>query len=282
MIEDVDAGFAWEEEWQEEEERADEYVEDAKAALRVFFAERGEEVFYLKQLEVLFERPPVGSMKKPPFHWVTARAVNDLLEESLVRAEVVPLEGETRAKFVFSRRHRYYKRQIEKSLAIIREYSRPEIASACGEQADALFLNALMKRGFVWAGEDTNEYRGKKWVETNHNLDFIIERDGRAYGCEVKNRWDYIDPREMRVKLDMCEFLGATPLFIMRASPQTYNDEVIGRGGFVLIFVAQIYPLGQQDLVRRIKEDLGLPADCPRAIPSGIIDRFMRWHMRSV
>jgi len=276
VVEDVDAGFGWEEEWE------DEYVEDAKVALRAFFTERDQEVFYLKQLEVLFERPPVAGMKKPPFHWVTARAVDDLVDEGLVRPEVVPLQGETRAKFVFNRRHRYYKRQIEKSVAIIRDYSRPEIASACGEQADVLFLNALVKRGFLWAGEDTNEYRGKKWVETNHNLDFIVERDSRAYGCEVKNRWDYIDRREMRIKLAMCEFLEITPLFIMRSSPQTYNDEVIRRGGFVLIFVAQIYPLGQQDLVRRIKEHLGLPADCPRAIPSGIIDRFMRLHVRSV
>lgn len=272
MVEDVDAGFAWEEEREEQEEWQDQYVEDAKAALRAFFTERREKVFYLKQLEVLFE--------KPFFHWVTARAVDDLLNEGLLTPEVVPLGGGTKAKFVSHRSHRYYRRQVQKSVAIIREYSRPAIARGCGEQADVLFLNALMKRGFVWAGEDTNEYRGKKWEETNHNLDFIIERDGKPYGCEVKNRWDYIDPREMGVKLAMCEFLGITPLFMMRSSPKTYNDEVIRRGGFVLIFVAQIYPLGQEDLVRRIKEDLELPADCPRAIPSGIIDRFMRWHAR--
>jgi len=49
-------------------------------------------------------------------------------------------------------------------------------------------------------------------------------------------------------------------------------------GGYAMIFVAQIYPFGQRDLVERIKETLGLMADCPRAIPDGIIDRFMRWH----
>lgn len=257
-------------EWEGGGEWEDEYVEDAKAALRAFFTERCQEVFYVKQLQVLFE--------KPFFHWVTARALSALVKEGLVRPEVVPLEGETKAKFIFDRRHRYYKRQIDRSLAIIREYSRPEIAAACGEQADILFSHGLMKRGFVLVGEDTSEYGGRKWVESKHNLDFIIEKDGRAYGCEVKNTWGYIEPKEMRAKMDMCEFLGITPLFIMRSSPKAYNREIIGRGGYVRIFVAQIYPLGHQDLVRRIKEDLGLPADSRRAIPSGSVEKFIKWH----
>ena len=80
-----------------------------------------------------------------------------------------------------------------------------------------------------------------------------------------------------------------------RDSPKSYNNEIIkgalysrenkryyvvNSGGFALIFVAQIYPFGQQNLANRIKEVLGLPVDCPRAIPEGIIDRFMRWHSR--
>lgn len=257
-------------EWEGGGEWEDEYVEDAKGRLRAFFTERSQEVFYLKQLEVIFE--------KQFFHWVTARAVSSLLEDEALGTELAPIEGATRARFVFSRKHRYYRRQIDKTLAIIRQYSRPEIASACGEQADTLFCHGLLKRGFALAGEDVNAYGGRKWTETNHNLDFIIEGDGRTYGCEVKNTWDYIEAKEMRVKLDICKFLGITPLFIMRHSPKTYNHEVNRRGGFVLIFVSQIYPLGQQSLVRRIKEDLGLPADCPKAIPSGIIDRFVKWH----
>ncbi len=220
--------------------------------------------------------------EKQFFHWVTARAVSSLLKDEALGTELAPIEGATKARFVFSKKHRYYRRQIDKTLAIIRQYSRPEIAVACGEQADTLFCHGLLKRGFVLAGEDANEHGGKKWAKTNHNLDFIIDRDGRTYGCEVKNTWDYIDADEMRIKLDMCKFLGITPLFIMRYSPKTYNDEVIRRGGFVLIFVSQIYPLGQQSLVKRIKEELGLPADCPKAIPSGIIDRFMKWHVSKV
>lgn len=270
MVEDVDAGFAWE----EEEGWEDAYVEDAKAALTGFFAERTGEVFYLKQLEVLFE--------KRFFHWITAKAANQLIADEVLRAEERPLLKGTRVKFVFHRSHRYYRRQVNRSLSIIREYSRPGIARACGRQAEVLFLHGLASRGFLPVGEETREYKGRKWVKTGHDLDFIVERDGRAYGCEVKNTWDYIDRAEMRVKLDVCEFLGLTPLFIMRYAPKTYLDEIYRRGGTFVIFEWRILPLGQEGLAEQIRETLGLGADCPRAIPAGIVERFVRVHERSL
>jgi len=27
----------------------------------------------------------------------------------------------------------------------------------------------------------------KKWEKSGHDLDFVLERDGIAYGCEIKN-----------------------------------------------------------------------------------------------
>jgi hypothetical protein len=45
-----------------------------------------------------------------------------------------------------------------------------------------------------------------------------------------------------------------------------------------MIYEAQIYPFGQTELVKRIRDVLGLPVDCPRAIPEGIIKRFIGWH----
>jgi hypothetical protein len=63
----------------------------------------------------------------------------------------------------------------------------------------------------------------------------------------------------------------------MRYSPKAYNFLIIKGGGFALLFETQIYELGQEDLVRRVRETLGLPVDCPRAIPEGIIDRFDKW-----
>lgn len=270
--EDMEEGFYdfGEEEWHEEWPR-DVKVDEAKEELAKFFNENAEGVFYLKQLEVFLE--------KPFYHWITAKAVNELINIHL-RKEEVSLQKGTIVKFVFNKKHRYHKRQIKERIEVIREYSNPTIAIACGQQAEVLFSNALMNRGFLSKGQHINEYGGKKWTKTAHDLDFIIVKDNVAYGCEVKNRWDYIDKEELDIKLDMCNFLGIKPLFIMRGSPKSYNWEIIQRGGYAMIFETQIYPFGQRNLVNRIREVLGLPVDCPRAVPEGIIDRFMKWHLR--
>jgi len=47
-----------------------------------------------------------------------------------------------------------------------------------------------------------------------------------------------------------------------------------------MIFETQVYPFSEKRLVEKIKEVLGLPVDCPRAIPEGIIERFLKWHKR--
>ncbi len=255
------------------EYRRDIKIDEAKARLRKFFEDRCENVFYMQQLEVFFE--------KEFFHWITGKAVNELVATGFLHAEEVPLLGFTRVKFVFHHKHRYYKRQIKRCIEVIRQYSDPNIAIACGRQAEVLFFNALVNRGFLSRGQDTNEYRGKRWTWTEHRLDFIIEKDGVAYGTEVKNTLGYIPREELEVKLDMCDCLRLKPLFIMRASPKDYNHKVIKRGGYAMIFEVQVYPFGQDGLVRRIRNILGLPVDCPRAIPEGIIDRFMRWHEKT-
>ena len=89
-----------EEEWREEWPR-DVKIDEAKEALREFFDERCEEVFYVKQLEVFFEKKPFG------FHWITAKAISELEEEGFLRAEKVPLGKGTSIKFLFNRKFRY-------------------------------------------------------------------------------------------------------------------------------------------------------------------------------
>lgn len=249
-------------------------IDEAREKLKQFFKENSQDVFYLKQLEVKFE--------KQFFHWITAKAINELIKENDIKSEEVPLAKRTIVKFVFNKNYRYYKRAIKKSLSVIKEYSNHEIALSCGRQAEILFLNALLERNFLFRNKNTNEYNGKKWTKTDHNLDFIIEKDEIVYGCEVKNTFDYIDKKELDIKLEICEFLGIRPLFIMRYSPKSYNNEIINRGGYTMIFECQIYPFGQESLVKRIKESLNMPVDCPKSIPSGIIDRFIKWHNKQL
>jgi hypothetical protein len=249
----------------------DKEVHGAREALLEFILQNKDSVFYMKQLEVMFE--------KKFFHWITANAINELIGGELMMAEEMLAEN-TRIKFVFHKGLRYYKRQIEKTIDIVRKYSTPKIARAAGRQAEVLFFNALTNRGFRSHGQDISEYKGKKWTKTGNNLDFILEGDSIVYGCEVKNTLDYIDKEELMIKLDMCNHLRIKPLFIMRFAPKTYNYEIIQRGGFALLYEAQIFPFGYDELVNEIKTVLKLPVACPRAIPDGIIQRFLKWHQK--
>jgi hypothetical protein len=256
----------------EEERKADYKVIEAKTVIKDIFTNDPDKVFYRKQLEVFLE--------KSFFHWITAQAIKELVEEEfLLQEERLLYEpAGTKVSFIFSRKNRYYKRKIKKYLEIVKAYSNPSISSACGEQAEILFLNAFYRHGFRLISEDSNEFNGKKWEKTNHNLDFIIEKDNRVYGCEVKNTLAYIEKDELYIKLEICSYLQVHPLFIMRFAPKTYINEIFKNGGYALIFETQIYPLGHEALVTKIRETLGLPVICSKAIPEGIMNRFMKWH----
>lgn len=274
MVDEEVPPWELEEDDRDWDQEADSYVAAARDELREIFADTTK-VQYLRQLEVKLERKF--------FHWVTARAVNSLLREGTLASSEEQLTEKTKAKFIFHRKNRYHRRRIKEALSVVQQYSRPEVARACGRQAEVLFLNALSVRGFAGHGSNTNEYGGQKWLKSGHDLDFIIEKDGIVYGCEVKNTWSYIDPEEMRIKIDICGHLGIVPLFIMRAGPKAYLEEIRGRGGVFSIFVAQIYPFGMEELVSRIREVLELPVDNPMAIPDGIINRFInRVHHKKV
>src|SRR3972149_10718398 len=94
--------YVWEPE-EPEEEVEDENVEEAKPALLKFLDEQRERVFYLKQIQVLFE--------KPFFHWVTARALYALEDEGLLGSEIRESSKGTRVRLVFHKSHRDRQRQ---------------------------------------------------------------------------------------------------------------------------------------------------------------------------
>lgn len=49
-----------------------------------------------------------------------------------------------------------------------------------------MFDAALPRGGFVPRGWNVREYAGRRWNETEHDLDRVFIRDGVAYGAE---RW---------------------------------------------------------------------------------------------
>jgi hypothetical protein len=138
-----------------------------------------------------------------------------------------------------------------------------------------LFGIAAGREGFRLHGPGIRKYGGMEWNETEHDLDWIFERDGIGWGVEIKNTWAYIEREEMLTKIRLCEFLGLRPLFIMRWAPKSYMEAIRLEGGFGLLYETQFYPLGHEASMRGLR-DLGLPVDNPVAVPEGIFRRFVR------
>jgi hypothetical protein len=265
----------WEQDFgqaREPERTRDQAIDRARNAILELVSSQDRQIFYGRQLKIILE--------KRFYRWITDFASGELAEEGEIGSERVQLEkgSQVWVKFVFARTHRFRKRQMKRALNVIRDFSRPDIARGCGSYAELQFKLSFLKRGFVLKGEDVREYSGKQWTSTGHNMDFVVERDGQAYAAEVKNRLDHIEREELRIKLELCRYLGLKPLFIMRAAAKSYNHMVIEQGGYALIFQTQIYPPGQEALVERMRGVLGLPAVCSKGIPDSIMDRFVRWH----
>lgn len=252
----------------------DSYFYAAQEELKLLFAENPRKAYYIRQLQVRLE--------DRYFHWITANALEGLFKIGRLKEErVASARGGMSTRFFTHPQNRYTKREIKKTQDIIEEYSRPEVTASCGVRAETLFCAGLAQKGFMPTGEKVRSFKGKTWDKTRHDLDFVFARDEVDYGCEIKNTLTYIPKDELDIKLAMCQFFGIRPLFIMRHAPKTYVWEIIKKGGYGMLFKDQIYDLSQKDLVGKIKEILGMPADCPRRIPEGILDRFQKWHLNS-
>jgi hypothetical protein len=199
-------------EFEESEERPrDSKVDAAKGVLLArFFPDDGRTVYYGWQLEVALERDS--------FHWITKKALNELAAESRINFAVENTEHHT-AHFYWPRRHRYPRRQIKETLGLIAEFSDPIFTRALGHQAELLMDGGFACIGFRVRKSTVREVDGRSWVETDHNLDRLIERDGIRYGVEIKNQLGYIDQSEFGIKLKMCDFFGVRPMFVARMMP---------------------------------------------------------------
>ena len=122
-----------------------------------------------------------------------------------------------------------------------------------------MVLEGFARTQFMMISRDANEYRDKKREETKHNLDFIFERDGKAYGIEVKNTLGYMERDEFLLKTRLCLNLGIRPVFVCRMLPKSWIFELLKAGGFALILKYQLYPWTHRELAKRVKEELGLP-----------------------
>ena len=89
--------------------------EQAREELSAFFEERKDEVFYSRQVEVLYE----GEF----FHWITNRIIRELIESGLLLSEERNLSSGGSIKVFWHKLNRYCKRKAAKIIALVEEYA---------------------------------------------------------------------------------------------------------------------------------------------------------------
>jgi hypothetical protein len=99
-----------------------------------------------------------------------------------------------------------------------------------------------------------------------------------AYGIEVKNTLAYMEPEEFITKLDICDFLGLSPLWVLRNAPEIQFRTVKARKGFILPLKAQVYPFGQEDLVKAIWQRLRLHVTVWGELPQKTSNMVISFH----
>ncbi len=198
----------------EADDRArDPVVDDAKEFILEFFAREAKAVFYQRQLQVIFE--------DRFFHWITAHALSELAEDRRIASDTLPLPPTGSIILYRARTHRYWRRQGDAIIALVSRFSEHGFTQALGSQGELMFDAGLASVGFIPAARKVRSHGGREWLESGHDLDRVYQRDSIGYGTEIKNTLSYIDRAEMRVKVQMCSYLGLRPLFIVRMAPKS-------------------------------------------------------------
>ena len=218
-------------------------------------------------------------MKKNIFTGLQTVQFVILSNEGFISAEWRKLNTGTSIKLVWHRSYRFYRRSATRLVRLVEEYSDPIVGAALGLHGETMVLESFARNQFLMKGRHSREYNGRVWNASEHDLDFIFERDETAYGVEVKNTLGYMDNREFLTKIKLCQRLEIRPVFVVRMMPKSWIHELNLAGGFALILKYQLYPWSHHQLAKKVARELGLPVDAPRAIAEGTMARFMEWHL---
>ena len=172
--------------------RDDPQVDAAETALEDFFDQHRDQVYYERQVEVLFE--------DDFFHWITQYALKRLRERGVVASALEDLIGIV-VSVLLSSKTSLLEASIKRNSGVSPAVFQPQFTKALGDHAETLFDAALPAFGFMPKGRAVTSYNDKVYSATGHNLDRVFERDGLAYGAEIKNTLSYIDIQEYRESL---------------------------------------------------------------------------------
>lgn len=249
-------------------------IPKAKRDIMAFFEKNKSNVYYSRQIEVTFEHKY--------FHWITNAALNQLADDGLLTKNIEKVNKPGVKLEIHFFRHkslRYFKSKQNELIDSIVYYSKPEFSTALGNQGEILVSNGLFRAGFQFISEHSNSYKDREWTETNHNFDFIVEKDGIGYAVEVKNTLGYMNKKELDVLLVMADYLDLKPIFACRMLPSSWIHDIYSQhDGFSWIFKYQMYPYSESTNAMIIKDSLGLPVDSPRALYDSTLNRLTSYH----
>jgi hypothetical protein len=248
----------------------DPQIPAARAAVLELFASSPTQVFFSRQVEVRLE--------KEYFHWITNRAIRELVADGEIKGETVKLNTGGEIHLLWPKQFRYFRRSAKRVIELVESYSVNSFSRLVGYTGEMLVGDAFATAQFTRVGRETRKFAEREWTTSSHDLDFVVERDGFAYGVEVKNTLGYMREEELNIKIAMCEELGVTPLFVVRYMPATWFNRVREVGGFVLMLKYQLYPLSHVELARAVREELGMPVHAPAALFDSTLRRFTAWH----
>lgn len=166
----------------------DEKIDEARTSILEFFSANRINVFYERQLTVIFERSY--------FHWITVKALLELAADTLINSEVLELVQGVPIRFFWAKGNRYWRRQARTVVKLVRRFSDASVAHAIGLQGELLVDAALPLAGFTPIARNARSFNDRTWLATGHDLDRIVEHGGSYYGVEIKNTLPYI-PRDV-------------------------------------------------------------------------------------
>jgi hypothetical protein len=118
----------------------DDKIDDARTSILDFFTQNREEVFYERQLTVIFE--------KTYFHWITVKALLELAAGGSINSQMLELVPGVPIRFFWARGNRYWKRQAGRVTNLVRRFSENPFIHAIGLQGELLVDAALPLAGF--------------------------------------------------------------------------------------------------------------------------------------
>lgn len=250
----------------------DRYLENAKFVLEEFFSKNLGDIFYQFQLQIRFE--------KDFYHWITYKALNDLLARGIIKKRQVFRAKKQFIVFFYSTdtslTNTEIKKRIRRKIELINRSSIDQVNDAVGDHGELVTELFFLRRGYECVGRNTNSYQGTIWTKSNEDFDFIFEGEGVKLAVEVKNRFPYLNQKVYLPKIEIAKYLGLTPLFVVRKVPKNYFYDIYQRGGFVLEMWTKIFPRGYEALVKELYNEFKLPVSCRNDIPKGVQRNYQR------